>query len=79
MTNPLSTWLRAASADERATLAAAAETSVSYLYQLAGARDHRRRPNVVLAVRLEAASRAAHLLNGALPVFTVVDLAGLFK
>ena len=79
MPNPLTLWMRAATQKERDELAHRASTSVSYLYQLCGAEQNRRRPNVVLAVKLEAGTRAMRLKNPELPLVTVGDLAALFK
>lgn len=79
MPNPLTNWLRAADPLERTELAQRADTSVSYLYQLCGAEQNRRRPNVVLAVKLEAGTRAMRAKNRKLPLVTVIDLARLFE
>lgn len=60
-------WMRAATADEQAELAALAGTSRNYLYQLAiGHRTAR----AEMAGAIEAASRALRAKNRALPVIS---------
>lgn len=79
MSNPLQKWLRSADPAWRLKLATEAGTSVNYLYQLSGLEKNRRRPNVVMAVKLEAATRKINKVRPDLPIVTVLDLARLFE
>lgn len=73
-TTPLSAWLRAATKDERKRAADLAETTVNYLFQLAGC--HRPKPSSDLAFRIEDATRQMHVSTGGrLPVITARELS----
>lgn len=68
-----------ADAAERQMTANLAGTSANYLYQLAGG-NHRRKCSVVLAQKIEHATRTMHqATDGRLPVITVYDLAGMYQ
>lgn len=64
MSLQIKAWLRESSAEERVRVAAAAVTTVDYLYQLAG--EHRK-ASIELAKRLERASNGALTLAGIRP------------
>ena len=78
----LGDWMRLATEEERAALAKHADTSLNYLYQLAGV--HRENPNVRLALALvdgANALRKGRMLScdksnlAPLPVLDIRDLA----
>lgn len=74
-TTLLLTWLRVATPSERTKLAALADTSVPYLYQLATCKRGATRLSAVLAIAIEDGTKALKLENDALPVITVRSLA----
>ena len=77
-TTALSTMLRACTDDERKWLAEKAETTVGYLYQLAGCHRGRNGPAAGLALSIEDLSGQLNkLTKGRVPVVTVRDLASM--
>lgn len=70
---PIMSLLRQMSPVEREQWAALAGTRVNYLYHIgSGARE----PKVRLAVSIADATQTMHVMNPALPVLTVRDIAG---
>ena len=70
--------LRACTDDERKWLAEKAETTVGYLYQLAGCHRGRNGPAAGLALSIEDLSGQLNkLTKGRVPVVTVRDLASM--
>lgn len=77
-TTALSTMLRACTDDERKWLAEKAETTVGYLYQLAGCHRGRNGPAAGLALSIEDLSGQLNkLTKGRVPVVSVRDLASM--
>ncbi len=76
---PLLAWMRSATPEQRDRVAAMADTTRNYLYQLASANGVRgTKISAALAFRLEdAMAEIAKETNGALPALTARDLAAL--
>ena len=76
---PMRAWLKAATPDERETLAKRANTSAAYLAHLAVNDDkaYKREPKIVLAAAIERETKAmAKASKGRLPVVLRTDLVG---
>jgi len=72
----LSKWLRAATPEQREELAAAGETSVSYLYVIAG--GHRDNFGLNMAHKISAKTLEMHqTTDGELPYVSIDDLFAL--
>ncbi len=69
----LANWLNLATPAEREELAQFAQTSVNYLYQLAGC--HTKNPGVMLAWRLSLGTLTANRKNPELPYISLEALA----
>lgn len=75
----LRNFWRKATPDERAWVAAQADTSVAYLYQQLKP-STRRRINVVMAQAIEKATRKLNQDNGGVtPIVTCADLAAMYR
>ncbi len=75
MNNKLSDFLKLATPEQREQFASACNTSVGYLYQIAG--KHSTNISLALAIRLASASRASNLADNRLQVITIDDLIAL--
>lgn len=64
MTTQMQEWLKKATASERDRVAAAAGTSVGYLYQIAGGH---RKPSLELSKKLQAATDGDLTMSGLRP------------